>query len=155
MKKKNIFRWILLTLVMALVMPVAVLFAACNENPPEKVGVVFVVDGHKEQESEINKFSNLSVDKANELFDGSKVGYSLDGWYVDSAMTRRFTGISKVEGKTILYGRYVINTYSITYVLGGNLDNIVVNYEFGADVAEPNNPERLGYTFAGWSAEIP
>ena len=155
MKRKSIFKVILTAIVVALTFPVAVLFSACDQNPPAPCEVIFCIDGRKEKTAEVAKNASLSVDEANALYNETRTGYTLDGWYTDSAMTQRFEGVEKVEDKVVLYGTYNINSYTLRFVFGNGQSDVVSTLEYQAEITAPDDPTREGYDFVGWDKEIP
>ena len=155
MKRKSIFKVILTAIVVALTFPVAVLFSACDQNPPAPCEVIFCIDGRKEKTAEVAKNASLSVDEANALYNETRTGYTLDGWYTDSAMTQRFEGVAKVEDKVVLYGTYNKNSYTLRFVLGNGDPDIVSTVEYEAPINAPTDLTREGYDFVGWDKDIP
>jgi len=155
MKRKSIFKVVLMTLIFAFAMPVAVLFAGCDQNPPKPCEVVFVIDGRKEKSEEIAIHSSFSPQQANELFGETKTGYTLDGWYTDSARTHVFEGVSDAKDKIVLYGIYVKNSYTLTFVLDNGESNLVYSKKYEEAIEAPVSPDKVGYGFAGWDKPIP
>ena len=54
-----------------------------------------------------------------------------------------------------LYAWWSVNQYTVTYETGDGTDIGPAEYNYGATITPPADPERTGYTFAGWSPEIP
>lgn len=78
------------------------------------------------------------------------------GWYKDAAYTEQVTSIKKgTYGDITLYGKWIPNTYQITYV---NIDNILnkesllSEYIYGSSFLLPQ-PEKTCYEFKGWFLE--
>ncbi len=93
--------------------------------------------------------SDLQVDYGTtiEVPATTKVGYSFDGWYIDSAYSTRFDG-SPVTANLTLYAHFVPLTFQVHYYVNdilyqtesvtyGNLFDLIV-------------PEDNGYLFVGW-----
>lgn len=80
--------------------------------------------------------------------------YKFDGWYTDSALTSpAHSGFHL--GTLNLYGKYVGETYSITY-FDENWQRIPgqvpASYEYGSEIGLPAMSKE-GFTFEGWSVE--
>jgi len=89
----------------------------------------------------------------------SRDGYTFDGWYTDPELTTKNSGGIK-SGATV-YAKWVPNIFTVE--LDGNeatspgTSSITVTYDKNTfKVSEDSgsismvNPERIGYTFAGW-----
>ena len=59
-----------------------------------------------------------------------------------------------VNGAVSLTATFAPNQYTVTFVLGNGEDNVVLTQDYGSALAAPM-PVRVGYTFAGWDAEVP
>ena len=86
----------------------------------------------------------------------TKMGYTFAGWFnaEDNAEVTDCTW--KFLFDLNLYAKWNINTYTITYVLGGgvNDENNPIAYNVESDDITLNNPTRSGYTFAGWNSKL-
>jgi len=51
--------------------------------------------------------------------------------------------------------QYAKNPYTMTFVLGNGEADIVLTQEVGSALEAPAAPQREGYTFTGWSPEVP
>ncbi len=81
----------------------------------------------------------------------TKVGYSFGGWYKDAAYKTAWDFLSdKVTADTMLYAKWSINKYTVTFDSkgGSNVPNQSVNYN--GFVKAPLTPTRSGYSFGGW-----
>lgn len=96
--------------------------------------------------------STYNVGTGATLYNPTRTGYTFNGWYTDSALTKKITSISTTQtGNVTLYAKWTINSYTVTFVngLGTTLKTETVNY--GGNATAPANPTRTGYTFNGWS----
>lgn len=50
---------------------------------------------------------------------------------------------------------YTVKQFTITIVKGNGEEDIVITGDYGSAVNDVENPERNGYSFTGWSQEIP
>jgi len=83
--------------------------------------------------------------------DPTKEGYQFDGWYLDANFMTRVKAFSKnSSGDKTIYAKW-IETYTITYVLNGGINNPEnpSAYVQGTRV-EFKDPTREGYQFDGW-----
>ena len=83
-------------------------------------------------------------------FTPSKSGYTFDGWYTDTALRIPFDfeayAANNERGDIVVYDKWEVNTYTATFMVGGN---IIEEVRFDADdmyVDEPAVPQRTGYT---------
>ena len=74
-----------------------------------------------------------------------------DGWYTNSALldNQKYNFASPVNSNLNLYGK-VVDKIVITFDLGYNAPDIVVNVPINRDIPVPSNPTRDGFTFNGW-----
>ena len=78
-------------------------------------------------------------------------GYRCEGWYTDADFATEFDFTQPITANTVVYGKYLSNTYSLTYVLNGG-ENAAANpteflYGTGAALVDPT---RENYLFDGW-----
>ena len=78
--------------------------------------------------------------------DPAKTGYTFIGWGADIPE-------NMPAGNLEFTAQWQINTYSVTWNVDGykTVDTLI----YGAEIVKPNNPTKEGYTFIGWSPEIP
>lgn len=83
----------------------------------------------------------------------NRLGHTFKGWYIDESLTlvNIFTTIQAYN--VVLYAKWEINQYSITFNSNGgsHIDTILQN--FNTYVEEPEQPSKEGYTFVGWYAD--
>ena len=86
-------------------------------------------------------------------------GYTFGGWYKEQACTNAWNfSTDVVTGSMNLYAKWTINQHTLTWntdgdELTGDYTHGTVNY--GTTITAPNTPTKTGYTFAGWSSEVP
>lgn len=100
-----------------------------------------------------NNASNPSIyysGKGSTLYNPTKTGYTFQGWYTDSALTKQITSIPTTQtGNVTLYAKWSINSYTVTFKNGTTtLKTQTVNY--GVAATSPANPTKSCYTFTGW-----
>lgn len=91
----------------------------------------------------------------------TRTGYTFVGWNTKADGTgtsytttaRNLT--SERDGSVVLYAQWAINEYTITYDFDNGTENRVDTYDYNADVTAPADPEKTGYTFAGWNPSVP
>jgi uncharacterized repeat protein (TIGR02543 family) len=86
-------------------------------------------------------------------------GYTFGGWYKDNACTKAYDFATPVEENITLYAKWTANTYTVTWNPDGGYwpdhsGNKVDNYNYGDPIVKPADPEKSGYVFDGWDAEI-
>ena len=128
--KKMIFSFLLIA---------CLLLAACTAKT---YTVKFVIDGEtvKEETAEKVTFPN----------DLEKVGYELDGWYLDNV---KWDSDMKLNSDITLTATWKAVEYNISYDLdGGTLTSPKDKYTCEEDVIL-QIPEKIGYQFTGWKNE--
>ena len=80
----------------------------------------------------------------------TKTGNTFVGWYIDSSLSREFDFDTLIVENTIIYAKWDINTYEVSFNSNGGteIDSQIINY--GEKVTKPTDPEKEGYTFDGW-----
>ena len=88
----------------------------------------------------------------------TRTGYTFAGWATatdgEVAHADKAT-ISNITSNITLYAKWTINQYTVTWNpdggnWGGNSENIVQTYEYGAKINAPEKPSRTGYEFVEW-----
>ena len=79
--------------------------------------------------------------------DPTMTGYTFNGWSESLPATMPAQDIT-------VYAQWSVNTYTITY-MDGNTVLDVDSFTYGAIVTPIDNPTMTGYTFNGWSEELP
>ena len=87
--------------------------------------------------------------------DPTKEGHFFLGWYKDLACTQPWDFDDWVTGDMTLYAGWRILNYTIFFdsAGGSNIGHITQNY--GTAITAPADPTKTGYTFIGWSPELP
>ena len=78
----------------------------------------------------------------------SKVGYTFAGW------DQEIPTIMPAKNMTIK-ALWVINQYTITFDTDGGNEISAITQDYNTEIIAPENPTKLGYTFAGWDQEVP
>ena len=83
------------------------------------------------------------------IFDESieKEGYTFDGWYESANYLKRFDG--NIVKDTNLYGRFVANTYTLTYDYQYDIQPFVEKNSYSEKLSL-ETPTRERYQFLGW-----
>ncbi|MBQ6265449.1 MAG: InlB B-repeat-containing protein, partial [Clostridia bacterium] len=86
-----------------------------------------------------------------------KEGYTFLGWSEDGETVADV--VTTMPDRDVEYtALWSANEYSITFLYGDVNDNAVyqtVTQDYGSDVSAPEDPGFEGYTFTGWSSDIP
>ena len=82
--------------------------------------------------------------------DPTRRGYTFGGWYTDEACQNAYDFTMPVTKDMILYAKWTINTYTVSFdsVGGSSVDVETADYE--TPVTKPEDPTKTGYTFGGW-----
>ena len=94
-------------------------------------------------------YANVTEGTATPAFVGtpSRVGYTFKGWTPTVANT---------VTETVTYtATWEINQYTITFNTDGGSTVAPITQNYGTTVTAPTAPTKTGYTFTGWSAEVP
>ncbi|WP_193556127.1 InlB B-repeat-containing protein [Paenibacillus ginsengarvi] len=80
----------------------------------------------------------------------TRTGYTFEGWYMDTGLTRSFDFNTVITKYTTLYAKWTLNHYTVTFNSNGGtaVNSQTVGYNNRATA--PANPTRTGYTFGGW-----
>ena len=74
------------------------------------------------------------------------------GWYIDEALTQKWTGTTMSDANLTLYAKWVPNDFEVSYyvdkTLYGNIEDHAVDSTVTVRTAPP---EKEGYTFTGWT----
>ena len=99
----------------------------------------------------------VAVDKGavSDLAIPTKTGHNFEGWFTDSEYSSSFDTSAAINADQVLYAKFTINQYTITFDTAGGSAIAAITQDYDSDVTAPEAPTRTGYTFAGWSAEVP
>ena len=87
--------------------------------------------------------------------DPTKEGYTFTGWYSDEELTSAYTFATMPAANITLYAKWTVNEYTITFDSDGGSSVDSITQAYGSAVTAPADPNRTGYTFAGWNPSIP
>ena len=112
--------------------------------------ITYVLNGGVNNQNNVSTFT--MADSVDKFFAPAKDYYVFEGWYSDSAYRNKVTGISEgTTGDITLYAKWSPVDYSISYVLDGGVNNSGNPNTYNLDnTIEFKNPDKSGYTFAGW-----
>ena len=83
----------------------------------------------------------------------SKTGYAFAGWYSDKALTKAYDFASPVNADLTLYAKWNPIAFTVKFESNGGSrvsDQLV---QSGKTAAEPKDPTRDGFEFAGWYSD--
>ena len=95
---------------------------------------------------------------ATALVSPTKTGYTFAGWYdnadcTGTALTE--VGATAYTADFTLYAKWTIIQYTISFNSNGGSDVASITQDYNSFVTAPADPTKTGYTFAGWSPEVP
>ncbi|RJP61813.1 MAG: hypothetical protein C4543_02940, partial [Ignavibacteriales bacterium] len=87
-----------------------------------------------------------------ELMTPNYVGYTFDGWYLDSGLLNIYPSVYFPTSSITLYAKWSIATYTISYELFDGVNNATnpKTYTILTDNFIYQAPSKEGYTFVGW-----
>jgi uncharacterized repeat protein (TIGR02543 family) len=95
--------------------------------------------------------------KAVEPFPPTLAAYKFAGWYKEAALVNQWNfALDKVTAATTVYARWLdeaVLTHILTFSSQGGSPIVAQIIESGTNAAEPAEPIRSGYAFAGWYKE--
>ncbi len=86
---------------------------------------------------------------ADKIPDTEKDGYTFNGWVDENGDPAEVPTTMPEEDATIK-ADYTVNSYNVTYFDGNTVYDGPTATEFGAPIAEPSIPTKVGYAFTGW-----
>ena len=82
----------------------------------------------------------------------SRQGYQFTGWYLDDT---KYDFNAAVTGNMTLTAKWTANSYTITFDTDGGSEVAPITQGYGTTITAPEAPTKIGYTFMGWTPEIP
>ena len=110
--------------------------------------VTFDTDGGSEVKSQTVAYGGQAAVPAAP----AKPGYTFAGWYLDG---KAYDFDAPVTENLTLTANWTVNQYTITFDTDGGSAIAPITQDYGTAVTAPADPTRTGYTFAGWTPEIP
>jgi len=77
-----------------------------------------------------------------------KEGYTFTGWNPEIPETMPASNVTYTA-------QFTVNQYTMTFVLDNGEESVVVTQDFGTELTAPEDPQKTGFTFAGWIPEVP
>ena len=94
-----------------------------------------------------------------ELPEPEKEGYTFSGWFEDAELTITFDPEEPLVRNRVIYAKWEINSYTITFETNGGVAIPAITADFGEAIDVPETPYKAGNTFLGWfedaSFEVP
>ncbi|MBQ2848116.1 MAG: InlB B-repeat-containing protein, partial [Clostridia bacterium] len=117
-----------------------------NATWKEEVAVYFMVDG------EVYVYiTNKYIDLADELAGPDKEGYAFDKWVYEDGTEVVFP-VRLTDKNIYVYAKYSVRSYNVTWDVDG--EKTEETYKYGAAIVAPADPEKVGYTFTGWTPAV-
>ncbi|MCF7930801.1 MAG: InlB B-repeat-containing protein [Acholeplasmataceae bacterium] len=83
----------------------------------------------------------------------TKEGYTFGGWYADSAFEVAYSFTTTPAEDIIVYAKWNINQYSITFESNGGSSVLPIVQDFDTIVTAPAEPIKQGYAFDQWYSD--
>ncbi|TVP85557.1 MAG: hypothetical protein EA375_04305 [Acholeplasmataceae bacterium] len=125
---------------------------ACDslpQQPPDDDSETFTVTFDSQGGSSVNA---IEVDDGETITPPipTKIGHTFIGWFLGPELSAdAFDADVAITSNLILYARWQVNTYTITFVVNDGTPISTVDRTFGAPLDLPVTT-RDGHTFAGW-----
>lgn len=133
-------------------------FASCNGEPEEKIFAVIFVENIDATVVNFPQQQNVkSGSKAiRPSVDPSCAGYVFLGWYVDEEGTEEFDfETTIITQRTFIFAKWERIEEKYEVIFDYNYDDApspeIIEVKPGNNVEQPDNPQRNGYRFMGWS----
>ena len=85
--------------------------------------------------------------------DPTREGYKFIGWYADSAFATAFDFTKAITADTTVYANWEKKTYTVSFNTDGGSSVDPQTVDEGKTAAQPADPTKDGYRFAGWYAD--
>lgn len=121
----------------------------------EIFNVEFVTNAleYKLDSIKVEKWSKLGKSYTTALRD-VREGFMFVGWYKDKELTLNFPDSEAVVENMTLYAKWSLLSYQIVWSYGEG-EKTTEKYLYGEEITVPQNPQKEGHTFDGWSEEPP
>lgn len=84
-------------------------------------------------------------------------GYTFSGWTGTglTGATQTVNIAAGSIGNCSYTATWTVNQYTMTFVLDNGEENVVKTQDYGSKLTAPEHPVKIGFTFIGWSPEVP
>jgi uncharacterized repeat protein (TIGR02543 family) len=82
--------------------------------------------------------------------DPTREGYTFDGWYANQELTTAYTFSAMPSQNIILYAKWNVNYYTITFEENGGSEIADITQSFGSTLVAPADPIKEGHNIGGW-----
>ena len=137
---------------------IAFFISSCDCDPALTIRHTITFDANGGEWADGAVFTTSVPDKA-PIWDyrpsvPTRSGYNFKGWFSDRSALHPYDPNAIVTEDVTLYAGWTGNTvYSITFDTEGGTALAPQLVTAGSTAIEPANPERKGYSFAGWSID--
>ncbi|PKV04444.1 L,D-transpeptidase catalytic domain-containing protein, partial [Bifidobacterium pseudolongum subsp. globosum] len=80
----------------------------------------------------------------------TRTGYTFTGWYTAKTGGSKYDFAKPITADITLYAQWTANKYTVKFDANGGTTVAAATVEHGQKAAQPANPTRTGYAFAGW-----
>ncbi len=113
------------------------------------LGVRFVTNGGTKVAAQDVEYGKLAV---RPQADPEREGYAFVGWYADADLTQEFDFSAPITANVKVYARWA-RLYTVTFESNGGTEVGAQTVAQESAAQEPDEPERAGYSFAGWCSD--
>lgn len=101
----------------------------------------------------INTITGEYYSKIFEPTQPTKIGHTFKGWFSDENLENLFIFNTIPAENLTLYAKWETNEYTIAFNSISGTSVASIREKYNTPISEPEEPTRLGYTFAGWFTE--
>ena len=83
----------------------------------------------------------------------TREGYTFTGW--DNGLAKDATTVTIGETNVTYTAQWNVNQYTLTFDTDGGNAIASITADYGTTITAPDDPTKTGYTFLGWSPELP
>jgi uncharacterized repeat protein (TIGR02543 family) len=85
----------------------------------------------------------------------TKTGHSFVGWYFNPLFTGDVFELNTPVTQSVeLYAKFNIAQFTISFESNGGSSVSQITQDFESSISAPTNPNRTGYSFAGWYSDV-
>ncbi|OKL36236.1 InlB B-repeat-containing protein, partial [Domibacillus mangrovi] len=116
------------------------------------VSIPYNVKFESNQGSAVADIVTAYGEKLSQPADPTKEGYTFDGWYKDSGLTKKWDfDKDTVKDHLTVYAKWIIKSHTVTFQTDGGTMVPAANVEHGQPLVRPlTDPLKTGSTFGGW-----
>ena len=119
--------------------------------------ITYDLTGGALAEGETNPTSYTIESEDITLTNPTREGHTFAGWTGTdlTELTQSVTIAKGSFGNRSYTATWTVNQYTMTFVLNNGEENVVNTQDYGTELSAPEDLTKIGFTFMGWSPEVP